>query len=203
MSDDAPIGNVVPESGAFNNDQVTSPDPATLIKAIATSGTDPMSVLLSQLQAQGSTNPTAALLASFLQMRKPGVDTESASQAEDLRLAEQEALAEQERDRSLQELNDTVAKLYSELERLRKRNDELAAAIGACFLCFGADPLCSECAGRGRPGAKIPEPIAYKKYVLPALRRVQKAQQMRADTASASGASDRSASAYTRAQPSG
>jgi hypothetical protein len=153
-----------------NSNQTSLTDPATLIKAISSSA-DPMSMLLSQLQAQGSSNPTAALLSTLLQMRK---SAEAASApAEDPDLAERDAQAQQERERSFRELNETVSRLYAELDALRKRNDELAAAIGACFLCFGSDPLCPQCAGKGRPGSKLPDGSAYRKFVLPALRRAQ------------------------------
>jgi hypothetical protein len=166
-------GNDAAALGLGTSNNTGSTDPATLIKAI-TSSSDPMSLLLSQLQAQGSSNPTAALLASLLQMRKP-----ASLPAEDPDVAERGAEAQQERERSFQELNETVSRLWAELDVLRKRNDELAAAIGACFLCFGSDPLCPECAGRGRPGSKFPEANAYRKYVLPALSRTQGDRAMR------------------------
>jgi len=169
-------GSDLAASGPGNSNNTGSTDPATLIKAIASSS-DPMSLLLSQLQAQGSSNPTAALLASLLQMRKPAEAAPLPAQDPDV--AERDAEAPLERERSFQELNETVSRVWAELEVLRKRNDELAAAIGACFLCFGSDPLCPECAGRGRPGSKFPEANAYRKYVWPALRRTQGDRAMR------------------------
>jgi len=169
-------GNDAAASATGNPNSAGSTDPATLIKAI-TSSPDPMSLLLSQLQTQGSSNPTSALLATLLQMRKP---TEAGCPpAEDPDQAEREAQAQQERERSFQELNGTVSRLYGELDVLRKRNDELAAAIGACFLCFGSDPLCPECVGRGRPGSKLPDVSAYRKYVLPAIHRAQSGRATR------------------------
>ena len=155
---------------SVNSNAVSTPDPATLIKTIASSS-DPMGMLLSQLQAQGPSNPTAALISTFLQMRKPA--EAAPASAEDPVVVEQDALAQQEREHSFQELKETVSRLYAELDVLRKRNDELAEAIGACFLCFGSDAFCPQCAGRGRPGSKLPDGSAYRKYVLPALRRTQ------------------------------
>lgn len=70
-------------------------------------------------------------------------------------------------------------RLYAELEALRTRNDALAAAVGACYLCFGDDPLCEECGGRGVPGSLAPEPAAFRKYVHPALHRAQAAESGR------------------------
>ncbi len=45
-----------------------------------------------------------------------------------------------------------------ELEELRERNEALAAALGACFACWGTDIFCTHCGGEGRPGAAAPEP---------------------------------------------
>jgi hypothetical protein len=169
-------GNDAAAAASGNSNSAGSTDPATLIKAI-TSSPDPMSLLLSQLQTQGSSNPTASMLATLLQMRKPA--EAACPPAEDPDLAEREAQAQQERERSFQELSGTISRLYGELDVLRKRNDELAAAIGACFLCFGSDPLCPECVGRGRPGSKLPDVSAYRKYVLPAIRRAQSGRAAR------------------------
>ena len=77
------------------------------------------------------------------------------------------------REQHLRELKETVERVYAELEALRARNDLLAAAVGACFLCFGADPSCPECAGRGHPGSRAPEPSAYREFVLPVVRRTR------------------------------
>jgi hypothetical protein len=170
-----------PGAEPTNSPRSPATDPAALIKAIAGGGVDPISALLSQLGAQPD-NPMASVLTALLQARRPAAaeNDPSLEQAPN----EEQIAAQQERERSLLELNETVTRLYGELETLRKRNDEVAAGLGACFLCFGSDPLCPECGGRGRPGTKLPEPGAYRKYVLPALGRVQKMQQTRAQVRS-------------------
>lgn len=81
--------------------------------------------------------------------------------------------ARRERSRELKAL---VTSLYAELETLRGRNDAVAAALGACYLCFGEDPACPECGGRGHPGSLTPEPAAFRRYVVPAVRRARAAQ---------------------------
>jgi hypothetical protein len=169
--------------------QPSQTDPAALIKAIAGGGVDPVSALLSQLGTQPD-NPMASVLAALLQARRPAVEADGVA-ASDQKLSEEAIAAQQERERSLTELNETVTRLYGELETLRKRNDEVAAGVGACFLCFGSDPLCAECGGRGRPGAKLPDPGAYRKYVLPAVRRVHKLQQTRGNFGSTPNVSSR------------
>lgn len=79
----------------------------------------------------------------------------------------------QERQARMRELRDLMRGLYAEVEQLRARNDRLAAALGACHLCFGDDVSCSECHGRGRPGAAAPDPGLFKSIVVPAIRRLR------------------------------
>ena len=61
-----------------------------------------------------------------------------------------------------------------ELEQLRHRNDQLAAALGACYLCWGEDPVCPICEGAGVPGASPPRPRYFAVYVLPVLNRLRR-----------------------------
>jgi hypothetical protein len=66
-----------------------------------------------------------------------------------------------------------VDALKRELADLREVNDTLAAALGACRVCWGGDDDCPECAGRGRPGSKVPDPALFRELVVPAVRRVR------------------------------
>ena len=61
--------------------------------------------------------------------------------------------------------------LLLEVEHLREVNDNLAAALGACYLCWGDDPDCAICRGRGVPGAGPPDPELFAHYVSPVIRR--------------------------------
>jgi hypothetical protein len=63
--------------------------------------------------------------------------------------------------------------LQQELADLREVNDTLAAALGACHVCWGGDSDCHECAGRGTPGSRRPDPRLFSRLVLPAVRRVR------------------------------
>jgi hypothetical protein len=153
-------------------------DPAALIQTISSGATDPTSLLMSQLGCLTQDNPGVALLLGLLQRGsaaqaevKPKEDDEDAQRA-----AQHAALVRREAARRMRELREMVKDLYAELKVLRERNDTLAAAIGACYLCFGSDPFCEECGGRGLPGSRPSEPAAYRKYVLPAVLRVQKMQ---------------------------
>jgi len=60
-----------------------------------------------------------------------------------------------------------------ELEELRKRNDDLAHALGACPSCWGDALQCRNCRGRGRPGFSVPERQLFSIFVLPAVRMLR------------------------------
>jgi hypothetical protein len=65
------------------------------------------------------------------------------------------------------EIADGAEILMREVEVLRRRNDELAAALGACYLCWGEDIECPACDGTGKPGSAPPDPAAYRRLVSP------------------------------------
>jgi hypothetical protein len=67
--------------------------------------------------------------------------------------------------------------IRTENKRLLEINDLLAAALGACRLCWGDDPECHECGGNGIPGGAVPRQPLFAKYVLPALRRRREERQ--------------------------
>jgi hypothetical protein len=166
-----------PAAGAATPDAATL-DPSALIGAITSGGANPLSLILSQLGGQTPDNPAMALLSRLLEQRQAsGPETGESNEEGNAEAAAALAAAKrQERERRMQELRETVERVYAELEALRARNDALAAALGACFLCFGTDPLCQECGGRGVPGSRPPEPAAYRDFVVPALQRVRMMQ---------------------------
>ena len=138
------------------------PDPSALMGAI---GGDPMSLLLSQL---GSSNPQAAMMVRLMEEQQRA---RAAAQAEEDQEAAAEAAAERERD--FNELRETVERACADLDVLRERNALIADALGACPLCFGADPICEQCQGRGRPGGRPPDPAGFRNLILPAVRRAR------------------------------
>jgi hypothetical protein len=64
----------------------------------------------------------------------------------------------------------------AEVKELRSRCDDLASALGACPLCWGNDPECRACRGRGHPGYSVPDRKLFVEFVLPAVRML-KAQE--------------------------
>lgn len=66
---------------------------------------------------------------------------------------------------------DVLERLYAELEELRLRTRTLADALGACARCWGEDPDCPVCRGRGHPGGRAPDPELFDYWVAPVARR--------------------------------
>lgn len=152
-------------------EQQTASNPAigALLGALSSGGpVDALGVLRSQMQSQLPNDPQTALLLQLLDRRQP---TEAAAPETDAVVDEEFNSAEKRQ--ALSELKEKVDALYTEVEDLRKRNDTLALALGACYLCFGEDLLCEECHGRGLSGSRAPEPDKFRKYVLPAYRRAK------------------------------
>jgi hypothetical protein len=62
---------------------------------------------------------------------------------------------------------------WADLSLYRERVDRCAAALGACGLCWGAEPACRACRGRGRPGFSLPDESLFQELVLPAVRMMR------------------------------
>jgi len=82
-------------------------------------------------------------------------------------------LSEEASANAVNELREDVKSLSAELKALRERNDLLAATLGACCLCWGQDPECRFCRGRGRPGFTMPDEAHIGEFVLPAIQRLR------------------------------
>lgn len=173
MSDTAsfdPAGDATPN--ATGND-TANPMLSALLGSLDSGGKlDPMSLLMSQLGNAGANDPRLAMLTKLMSQRGPTVidneDTDAAEQAK-----QRQAEIRRERARRIRALRVLAKRMYAELEVLRERSDAFAAAIGACPICFGDDPVCEECAGSGRPGSAAPDPDAWRQFVAPALKRVR------------------------------
>ena len=72
-----------------------------------------------------------------------------------------------------------IEELSQELDALQRRNDDLAAALGACYLCWGEDPQCQVCSGQGKPGSVAPDRPLYRRWIIPAVRAVRTLLQRR------------------------
>ena len=99
--------------------------------------------------------------------------------AEDPRLAmmmqmfaqQEPAPAPPAREPKVERVRARLRELRDELRELRQRNDVLAAALGACALCWGDDEDCGDCGGEGMPGWQEPDPTLFRELVTPAAER--------------------------------
>lgn len=64
-----------------------------------------------------------------------------------------------------------LRRLVEDLRAAQTTGDTLAAALGACYLCWGEYPRCEHCGGAGRPGWCEPDAELYAEYVAPAVAR--------------------------------
>lgn len=137
--------------------------------------------LLTQL---GGADPRVRLIAQFMAQRQAQeledetltedeMDTEPARSSSEPDEAEMHT---SELSRAVRQLRQKVESMYRELAELRNRNDALAAALGACYLCWGDDPECEICHGQGRTGSAIPDRKLFAQFVVPAARRLQRGE---------------------------
>jgi hypothetical protein len=84
------------------------------------------------------------------------------------RLAEQQSTCE-ERQLVAPELRERLEAVQVELRTLRARSKALAAALGACPVCWGEDPRCPSCYGGGGPGWARPNEAFFASWIAPAL----------------------------------
>jgi hypothetical protein len=128
-------------------------------------GADPLAALKAQFAAQAGDNPALAMLLQFMEQRTPAPARDDGPPAPSVR--------EEQLQADLDVLVRGHAQQAAELDRLRQRNDTLAAALGACHLCFGDDAWCPRCGGRGGPASRRPDPAAFAHFVRPLLAKLQ------------------------------
>jgi hypothetical protein len=136
--------------------------------------------LLTQLE---STDPAMHRIVQYLMRRQDGQaeaytspDTEGDMESTSAQGAADEPQSNA-KVRHFQRLRHMVEDMFAELQVLRSRNDTLAAALGACNLCWGEDPQCGDCGGRGCPGFATPQPKLFAEIVLPAARNFLKRKE--------------------------
>jgi hypothetical protein len=149
---------------------------APLLQALGSGQIPQISQLLSQFGVQAD-DPRIGMVMRLLEARQApppeSVTIDGHAEPDELPV---EMISLRDHQERVRELSDVAKTMFAELNDLRERNDTLAAALGACFLCFGKDGACVECGGVGAPGWRAPEPVAYRAYVVPALRRVRAIQ---------------------------
>ena len=82
--------------------------------------------------------------------------------------ATEEELVDKRRIRAKKKLQ----RLYRKQEILKERNEDLAAALGACPYCWGENRRCRACDGKGSPGYFAADEEAFTEYVMPVLEQL-------------------------------
>ncbi|HLG47626.1 MAG TPA: hypothetical protein VKY24_15380 [Reyranella sp.] len=127
--------------------------PIADVQAPPASDNQMMDGLLADLARQ---KPGLAWLQQMLAMQRQAAaaqatgtpDVQAEAQAEIAALRDALAQAEVRMER----LAAANRRLAAELEAARERIADAAATVGACGLCWGEDPRCRSCRGRGKPG---------------------------------------------------
>lgn len=122
----------------------------------AVAGTADPGMLVQQMIADASqSDPRMAMVAQLLASQQAAETIpEEGGRGEELaalnaRLAEAEA--------RIEAMKRDGRRLLLAHEACRDRLGQLAAALGACGLCWGDDQSCLSCRGRGRPGMVRPD----------------------------------------------
>jgi hypothetical protein len=136
---------------------------ALLQEMLGVTGEKPsMQSLLAQV---AETNPRLAPIVNYLARRQAERQEQKANDATEITVEEPTNQRE-----SVGKLESTVKRLYQELRMLRGRNDALAAALGACYLCWGDDPTCPFCSGVGAPAWRAVDDSLFEQWILPAVQ---------------------------------
>ncbi len=122
-------------------------------------GRDPSELLRELLAQRAATDPRMGLFSALLSRSAPA-EVEAEDDGAALRAARAAKL------RAL------IAELSEELAALRQHNDQLAAALGACRLCWGLDAGCPRCDGHGTSGYFVPDRKLFLEWIRPALARL-------------------------------
>lgn len=124
----------------------------------------------------GDTNPNVKLVAQYLEARRRASEAETSS--DDIN---EEVYSSQstDSDKELQHLAEREHKLRlmaknmaHEITGLRKINDTLAGALGACNVCWGNALNCEDCGGKGVPGCFMPDKKLFLEFCAPSIRKI-------------------------------
>jgi multidrug efflux pump subunit AcrA (membrane-fusion protein) len=140
-----------------------------------------MTAELTELVQVAQSDPQIGQVAQLLAQREETLTKELARQELEEAQRTEEARRTAARRDQADGLRQLVEELKADLDSLRTMLDGVAAALGACPSCWGEDPTCRWCRGRGGPGSMPPDPDGFDRLILPAVR-VQALLHRRAST---------------------
>lgn len=163
-----------------------STDPQSLLLENIASGLASGANMEDILAQMSESDPRLGLVAKYLAAKRAAADEVNDEETDPEpdhagarekntrpRMADSCAPAARERVEAVRSLQRLARTMFAELEELRLRNDMLASALGACYLCWGDDPKCEVCNGEGVTGAFAPDKQLFSQLVGPAARRLR------------------------------
>lgn len=133
---------------------------------------DPSQLDLSQLmQSLAGEDPRMAMLARLMQAQRPDPSNDDVPDERDDLIAELSERLDAAEAR-LTKMTRIARQLHESNLAANNRLGLLAAALGACGLCWGEDDNCPGCRGRGSVGMIRPDP-ALRAELFGDLRRAQ------------------------------
>lgn len=126
--------------------------------------------MMNLMGAESTQDPRMKMLA---QMMAEQNQPKAQAVPDDTRLRDREKLSQhmQMLGQHLKKLRKANHALIRHLKFMIARNDQLAAALGACPDCFGADAQCARCQGQGVAGYYAPNPSLFATYIKPCLEK--------------------------------
>ena len=120
------------------------------LASLMSGGTD-QAQLIGGLLGEGAGNPLVQMLLSQMLGRSDSTDTGAEDDAfDEIEDGEFEELPDPRLTARRRRLKARLTEWREELFALRRHNDELAGALGACCRCWGYDDECPDCGGTGR-----------------------------------------------------
>ncbi|MEO0469290.1 MAG: hypothetical protein AAF206_06710 [Bacteroidota bacterium] len=128
--------------------------------------------MLTLINQVGKDNPKLQMLAQLMAQQQTEQPAEKPEVTGPLlaQIKQQEALIKR-LSTSNKKLKDKIRLLVENLTYRIEVNDTLAAATGSCAHCWGEDPNCPECNGKGVPGSLPIDEEAFMNFVQPIIKQ--------------------------------
>jgi hypothetical protein len=137
-------------------------------------GADPALLMQQMMADAAASDPKMAMLAQMLASSR--APAPSPADDDEDEIAELNARLERADARIIAMKRDG-RRLLEAYQACRERLGLLAAALGACGLCWGDNEACPSCRGRGRPGMVRPDPELRARLLGPPRKPDPKAEQ--------------------------
>lgn len=129
-------------------------DPAQLLAMMQNDPGAARQMLEANMAEQAASNPMMAMMMQMMSSRR----------------ADEDRGAEQKRAR-IERVRQHVSDLRAAVGSAHDLLDDVAAALGACGVCWGGTDDCDKCRGRGTPGWRMPDDELFAELVAPAVKR--------------------------------